>query len=118
MQVVTIIVRALVNRELNEINAKRIFFKEILVALINGLIIGAFCALLFQISYQNHKLSLLMATSLTISMLYSAITGTMFPIILNKLGIDPALSSGAFLTCSIDALATSTFFLTAKFILG
>jgi magnesium transporter len=117
VQVVTIIVRALVNRELNAINAKRIFFKEILVALINGIVLGLFFALLFRVGYGSNQLSLLIAISLVISMIYSAITGTIFPIILNKIGIDPALSAGAFLTCSMDALSTSTFFIIAKFIL-
>ncbi len=118
MQVVTIIIRALVNRELNVINIKRTILKEVLVSLINGLILGIFFGVIFGIKAMDYKLSIVMLVSLTVSMLLSAITGTLFPMAFNKLGIDPALSSGAFLTCTMDGFSALTFFMIAKFMLG
>ena len=115
MQVVTIILRALLNRELNIINAKRTFIKEIIVALINGLILGIFFGLIFGIK-MDYRFGILIVFSLLISMIWSAIAGTLFPLVFNKLGIDPALSSGALLACSIDAFAACSFLLIAKYI--
>lgn len=115
IQVVTIIIRALINRELGSINIKRTFFKEILVALINSLILGIFVGLIFGLKTLDYKFSLLILISLVISMLFSAIAGIFFPVMFNKFGIDPALSSGAFLTSTMDALSALTFLLIAKY---
>jgi len=114
IQVVTVIIRAIINRELNKINARRTFLKEILVSILNGIILGAFFGLIFGLQTMDFRYLLLILTSITISMIFGAVTGTFLPIIFNKIGIDPALSSGAILSCTIDAFSTLTFLLIAK----
>lgn len=118
MQVVTIIIRALVNRELSSLNVKRTVLKELLVALINGLILGLFFGAIFGLKTMDYRLSVVMLVSVAVSMIFSAITGTFFPLLFSKLGIDPALSSGAFLTCAMDGVSALTFLLIAKVMLS
>lgn len=114
VQVVTVIIRALINRELNIINARRTFIKEMIVAMINGLILGIFFGLIFGIKTMDFRYPILILSSITISMVFGAITGTLLPIVFNKFGIDPALSSGALLSCTIDAFSTLVFLMIAK----
>lgn len=116
IQVVTVIIRALVNRELSFINIKRTLLKESLVAIINGILLGLFFGLLFTVRNMDYRIGLVFAASLILTMIYGALAGTVFPNIFNKLGFDPSLSSGAFLSCTIDAFATISFLLIARMV--
>lgn len=116
VQVVTVIVRALVNRELGQVNMGRAILKELVVGLINGIILGGFFGLFFWYKFADYKFGMLLTFSLVASMLWTAIAGTFLPIIMNKFGSDPALSAGPFLGATIDAFSCVAFLAIATLI--
>lgn len=118
IQVVTIIIRALMNRELSSINIKRTILKELLVALINGLVLGTLCSIIFGMKTFDYRFAILITSSITISMLCSAFSGTFLPMVFNKFGIDPALSSGTFLSFIMDAFSSFSFLIIARYLFG
>ncbi len=116
VQVVTVVMRAILNRELNTINFKRTLVKELLVAMINGAVLGLFFGLIFGIKTIDFKFSILVIGSLIVSFVGGSIAATLFPVLFNKFGIDPTLSSGALLGCTVDAITTFGFLWLARMI--
>ncbi|MEJ8476623.1 magnesium transporter [Roseibium algae] len=100
-------------------------FKELLAALFNGLVAGIILAgltvaasLIVPIS---HPIHLAIATSLSLLCVttIAAMVGATIPIALDKLGIDPAMATGVFITSSNDVLGVLVFFFMATtFYLG
>lgn len=109
MQVVTVVVRALATRDLLEEDAWRAVRKEIGV----GLLVGGFCALtlgVFVSFWQNDvRLGIVLACALTGNMLWASFAGTLLPIVIQRLGMDPAISAGPILTTTTDVLGYSIF---------
>lgn len=91
--------------------------KVIAVALLNGLLLAL---LAFALSYflrRDLDISLVVATSLTCVVLLASLSGTITPLILDKLGINPAAASGPFITTANDLLGLAVYFLVAFFML-
>jgi len=109
IQVVTVIMRAIMNRELGAVNAKRVLLKEAFVAVLNGVILGSVFGSFVAYKNSDFRFIPLIMLALAAGMLWSAFAGTIFPIALNRIGIDPALSVGVFLSATIDAFAALSF---------
>lgn len=109
MQVVTVTVRALATRELGTVNMLRTILKEVSVAALNGsifaLILGSIAALWFH----DGALGCVLASALVFNMLWAGFAGTMLPILISRLGMDPALSAGPLLTTTTDVLGFAVF---------
>lgn len=114
VQVVTIIVNALDNRELFELNLKSTVLKELSVAFINAI---GFCitisGLLYFAKYEILTIVIFDA-SLIISLIFSSSVGIMLPFILFKFNMDPALGSGAMLNAITDTVSVITFIVISK----
>lgn len=109
MQVMTVTVRALAMKELRSSNTMRAIGKEILVGIVHGIF---FAVLLWAISYwwyQSSNLGLILGASLIFNMIWAALVGVGFPIIIDKLGLDPAVSVGPVLTTTTDILGYASF---------
>jgi magnesium transporter len=108
-QTMTVAVRALATRELSSANAWRIIRREWLVGLLNGLafalIMGAVAVAWFQVPSLGLVIGLAMITVLTAA----ALGGILIPLILIRLRIDPAVSSGPFVTTITDVVGFFSF---------
>jgi magnesium transporter len=108
-QTMTVTVRALATRELSSANTLRIIRRELFVGVINGLvfavIIGAVAAFTFNITDLGLVIGLAMVTVLTAA----ALGGILIPLVLTKLGVDPAVSSGPFVTTVTDVVGFLSF---------
>ena len=106
-----IIVQSLANNSLEIDTIARKLVKELLVALVNGLICS-FLALVFCYFTEN---DLLLAVTIGVSLisvfLYAGLFGTFIPLILNKYKIDPALATGPFITTTNDVIGLLLYFL-------
>lgn len=97
-------------------NLKRLV-KVIAVAILNGLLLAL---LAFTFSYllrRNMDISIVVAVSLTSVVLLASLSGTITPIILDKLGINPAAASGPFITTANDVMGLAVYFTVAYFLL-
>jgi magnesium transporter len=108
-QTMTVAVRALATRELSSSNVGRVIRRELLVGALNGLsfavIMGAIAFSWFHVS----DLGLVMALAMVTVLVAAALGGILIPLVLAKLGVDPAVSSGPFVTTVTDVVGFFSF---------
>jgi magnesium transporter len=102
-QTTTMIVRGLALGQVSAHNMKSLVTKELGVALLNGLIWGGVLALIAYALYNNYQLGLVMMAAMTLNLLLAAIMGVMIPLVMNKLGRDPAVGSSVLITAVTDS---------------
>jgi magnesium transporter len=88
--------------------------KELGVALLNGLLLGAvFCACVFALAPAgptSGRLAVVAALALLIVIVLATVNGALIPVVLKRAGLDPALSMGPFVTTANDILGLSIYF--------
>lgn len=93
--------------------------KQLLIGLLNGLVMSLIVFGLSQFFFHtNLTISITIAIALVTVIINAAVIGTVVPIILNKLKIDPAIATGPFVTTSNDIFGILIYFMVAKFMLG
>ena len=83
----------------------------------NGLLWGALVASVVVFLFDNTTLGLVFAMALIINLFVAAFAGTMVPLLLHKLGIDPALAGGVLLIAATDVVGFAVFLGLATLIL-
>lgn len=113
-----IIVQGLANNTLSGSLFNRLV-KEVSLSLLNGFILAI---ILFLGSYfllgESTKIILTITTALISVIIIASLIGTFVPLLLDKIGIDPALATGPFITTSNDICGILIYFSIAKVILG
>lgn len=117
MQVVTVTVRALATRELGMANMSRAIWKEVLVGLINGIVFGGIMGTIAAFWFSDPALGMVLGGALVFNMMWAAVWGVILPILIEKMGMDPAISAGPFLTTTTDLLGFAIFLGLAWFFL-
>ncbi len=108
-QVLALMIRGLALGQVGASNIRVLLWKEVRVALLNGLMLGAILGSIVLIWFHSIGLSLVIAFALTLNMLFAAIAGVLVPVTIKRFGYDPALGSGIFLTTVTDILGFFTF---------
>ncbi|MEP2919366.1 magnesium transporter [Sulfitobacter sp.] len=108
-QSLTVAVRALATKDLTGSNVWRVIRRECLVGLINGSIFAAVMGIVGIIWFGSPALGGVIAVAMVINMVIAGLAGTGIPIVLDRLGIDPALASGAFVTTVTDVVGFFAF---------
>ncbi|HAG52189.1 MAG TPA: magnesium transporter [Alphaproteobacteria bacterium] len=116
-QTLAIIIRGLATDQITLKNTTFLLKKELIVGSFNGFMLGIFLAIGTFIFYDNIKLALVIFLASVINHIVSAIGGHMLPIALKKLGKDPAISAGIFLTTLTDVIGFFAFLGLASIIL-
>ena len=112
-----IMVQGLANDDLKGSIGSRLI-KEMLLALLNGLILASLLLLFTWIWKGNFLTSVAISISLVTVTVVAGIIGTFIPLFLHKRGIDPAIATGPFITTSNDIFGILIYFSIAKVILG
>ncbi len=116
----TIIVRGMATGRVNIGGEIKLILKEMKIGVIlgtlYGILLGMFAKYIFTDSHTN--LGIVVGLSICISMLVAATVGTVIPLLLRKLDIDPAVATGPFVTTSIDILGVLFYFLIAGLFLS
>jgi len=102
-QTTTMIVRALALSQVTFSNLRLLMFKEIGVALVNGILWGSVLGLFAYLLYGNIQLGYVMTAAMILNLILSAIMGVMIPLVLNRLGKDPAVGSSVLITAMTDS---------------
>ena len=84
------------------------------VAMLNGLLLSLIVLGSTYLFFNNHKLSVIVSFALFCVVLFSSFVGTITPIIINRLGFNPALASGPFITTTSDLIGLTIYFLTVQ----
>jgi magnesium transporter len=109
MQTLTVIVRGLALGELSWGNARKTFFKEAGVGLGQGLILGLAAAGVAWATTQEPILGLVLGMAMVCNMFVATLAGTLVPLGLKALRIDPALASSVFITTLTDIVGFASF---------
>jgi magnesium transporter len=112
-----IIVQGLANDDLKGSVGNRLI-KEMLLALLNGLILAAILLLFTWFWKGDFLTALAISLSLIAVIVVAGFIGTFTPLFLNKRGIDPAIATGPFITTSNDIFGILIYFWIAKLVLG
>ena len=104
-QAATVVVRGLATGDVSLVNAGKRLWREMRVALINGLICGAILGLIVGLWLSDSGLGLIVALALILIVVISGFIGAAVPLALKRLNIDPALGTGPFVTTSNDILS-------------
>jgi len=102
-QTITMIVRGLALGQIHPSSMRKLFIKEIGVSLINGLVWGSILGLLAYLLYHNIALGAVMTGAMTLNLLLAALMGVLIPLVMHKLGRDPAVGSSVLITAVTDS---------------
>jgi len=108
-QSLTVAVRALATRDLTTANVWRVIRREVLVGLINGLAFAVVMGVVGVVWFGSPMLGVVIGVAMVINLVIAGFAGTVIPVVLEKLGFDPALASGAFVTTVTDVVGFFAF---------
>ena len=108
-QSLTVAVRALATRDLTTANVWRVIRREVLVGLINGAIFAVVMGVVGVVWFGSPMLGVVIAVAMVINLVVAGLAGTVIPVMLEKVGVDPALASGAFVTTVTDVVGFFAF---------
>jgi magnesium transporter len=117
-QTLVLIIRGLALGQIEQTNARWLLLREILVGLLNGVGLASIVAIAAGIWFEQWTLGLIIFSALMINLFAAALAGVGVPLILKRMGIDPALAGGVILTTVTDTvgfaslLGLGTLFLT------
>src|SRR6478672_9521850 len=108
-QVLALCVRGLALGQLGATNVRVLIWKEIRVALLNGIALGVVLGAIVFLWFRDWPLALVIASALTINLLSAALAGVLVPVTLKRLGFDPALAGSVILTTVTDVMGFLSF---------
>ncbi|WP_339720826.1 magnesium transporter [Marinomonas primoryensis] len=108
-QVLTLVIRGIALNQIGSTNTRWLLNRELIVGLINGLLWATVIAALTALWFDNIKIAYIIAGATIINLLFAAATGTLLPILLKKIGIDPALAGSVILTTVTDVVGFLSF---------
>ncbi len=113
----TLVVQSLANRSAFEDTFSKRIAKMFLVALFTGIVLAIISFFIVYIWKAEKELATVVAVSLVAVVMLSSFMGTTTPLVLNKLGINPALASGPFITTTNDILGIIVYLAMANLLL-
>ncbi len=108
-QTMTVTVRALATRNLDIHNAWRVVRRESGVGLLNGAIFGILIGLAAGLWFHDPNIGGIIATAMLINMMAAALAGILIPLLLDRIGADPAVASAVFVTTVTDITGFFSF---------
>jgi len=108
-QTLTVAVRALAVKELTASNALKIISKETFIGGINGVIFAIIISLVSMYWFQDLMLGIIIGLAMVLNLIVAGFAGTIIPLTLDRLKIDPALASGVILTTITDVFGFLSF---------
>jgi magnesium transporter len=102
-QTITMLVRAIALGQANPANARKLLAKEFVISLLNGLVWGGIVGIFAMALYKSASLGLVMTVAMTLNLLVAALFGVLIPMLMVKLGRDPAVGSSVMITAITDS---------------
>jgi magnesium transporter len=108
-QTTTLIIRSLALGQVTPDNARRLIGKELAISLLNGLVWGGVAGMFAYLLYRSVPLGLVMMSAMLLNLLVGASVGMVVPLIMQKMGRDPAIGSSVLLTFTTDSMGFFIF---------
>lgn len=101
-QALAVAVRALASKELSAVNAYRTVFREMAVGLANGAALALITGAVLWLIFRDTMLSATFGLALIVNLFVASLAGVLAPLVLDRMGRDPAVSSSVFVTFATD----------------
>ncbi|MFD1911755.1 magnesium transporter [Halodurantibacterium flavum] len=108
-QSLAVAVRALATRSLTSSNAGRVVRRELLTGILNGTGLAIILGLAGTLIFGDPMLGIVLGLAMVANQMVAALGGALVPLTLNRLGFDPALASGTFVTTLTDVMGFFAF---------
>jgi len=108
-QTLTLTIRGLALGQVSSANLRWLSNKELAVGLLNGIAWSLVVALVTYAWFQDMGIALIIAAAMVLNLVAAAFSGVLIPVILNRMGIDPALSGAVVLTTVTDVVGFLSF---------
>ncbi|MEO8470620.1 MAG: magnesium transporter [Chryseolinea sp.] len=113
----SLVVQSLANPDFVDEGLWNRLIKVFFVALLNGVFLSLLVFMANVLLFGEYRLSLVVSIALFSVIMFASFVGTITPLILNRLGFNPALAAGPFITTTNDLLGLTVYFLTVHLIL-
>ncbi len=108
-QTMTVAVRAIATKELNVNNAWRTLHNEFMVSVLNGSILAIFAGIVAWLWFENVTLGIVFSSAMIFNLIIAGLSGLLVPLMLDRIGVDPAVSSSVFVTTITDVVGFFAF---------
>ncbi len=108
-QALTVAVRAIATNEITGTNTMRVIWKETLVGIVNGFLFAVIIGFMAAFWFQTAVLGVVIALAMIINMVVAGLFGAGIPLLLQRFGSDPAVSSTVLLTTVTDVIGFLAF---------
>jgi magnesium transporter len=108
-QTTTLIIRSLALGQVTPDNARRLIGKELGISLLNGVVWGGVAGIFAYLLYHSVALGLVMTSAMLLNLLVAALVGMIVPLVMQKMGRDPAIGSSVLLTFTTDSMGFFIF---------
>lgn len=108
-QTLTLVIRGMALGQISKSNSRRLLIKELSVGIWNGVIWAIVIGVFAEAWYGMTGVAIVMATAIVLNLFAAAFAGTLLPILLKKLKLDPALSGSVILTTVTDVVGFFVF---------
>jgi magnesium transporter len=102
-QTITMLVRAMALGQIHSANARKLLAKELAIGLLNGVVWGTIFGFFATLLYHSLPLGLVMMAAMTLNLMVAALFGVFIPILLHRMGRDPAVGSSVLITAITDS---------------
>lgn len=108
-QTLTLVIRGLALKQLGHSNAHILLIKELAIGALNGLLWALVVAAIAGVWFQSTSLGILLGSAMMINLICAAGAGALIPLLMQRVGIDPALAGGVVLTTVTDVVGFMAF---------
>jgi magnesium transporter len=108
-QTLTLVIRSIALGQLGQSNTRWLMLKEISVGLLNGLLWALVVATIAYAWFGSKSIGMIIAAAMVINLVVATTAGVAIPIMLKRIGIDPALAGGVLLTTVTDVIGFMAF---------
>jgi magnesium transporter len=108
-QTLTLVIRGLALGHIGKNNTRWLVGKELAVGFLNGLLWAAVVAIIATVWKGDWKVGLIIAAAMTANLIVAALSGVGIPLLMKKVGIDPALAGAVVLTTITDVVGLLAF---------
>lgn len=108
-QTLTLVIRSMALGQLGQSNTRLLMMKEVAIGILNGLLWAMVVAVIAYLWFGDESIGMIIAAALVINLVIATSAGVAIPLLLKRIGIDPALAGGVLLTTITDVVGFMAF---------
>ena len=108
-QTLTLVIRGIALGNISSTNSRSLLIKEISIGLLNSFLWATVIGVLSSYWFDNYLIGIVIGIAMIANLGFAALSGVLIPILLKRIGVDPALGGGVILTTITDVIGFFSF---------